>query len=89
VSSRVPNASQVAADELLVTFAPGTQTRVQQAMRSQSDMSLVGPQPGSHCTVPNDPDFRYQWYLDNVADGIVWATDHGSNAAEANSINPI
>jgi thermitase len=104
-------ASRVAAGELLVTFAPGAQGRVQQRMRSRSDMSLVGAlpdlpadlvrfvpgdrlraldwlraqrgvvsvqsnvaefpdqaacAPAGACVVPNDPGFRYQWYLDNA-----------------------
>jgi thermitase len=111
VASRVPVASRVAAEELVVTFAPGAQDRVQERMRSQSDMSLVGTlpdlpaalvrfvpgdraralewlrsergvdsvqsnvveypdqaacSPAGACDVPNDPGFRYQWYLDNT-----------------------
>ena len=111
VTSRVPVASQVAADELLVTFAPGAQGRVQRRIPSQRDLSLVGAlpdlpadlvrfaagdrmraldwlgaqrgvesvqpnvieypdqaacAPAADCTVPNDPAFPYQWYLDNA-----------------------
>jgi thermitase len=111
VSSRVPVASQVAADELLVTFAPGAQGGVQQRISSQRELSVVGAlpelpaelvrfaaghrvralawlhaqrgvesvqpnvieypdkaacEPASDCTVPNDPDFPDQWYLENA-----------------------
>jgi thermitase len=111
VTSRVPVASQVAADELLVTFAPGAQGRVQHRIPSQRDLRLIGAlpdlpadlvrfaagdrmralhwlrsqrgvesvqpnvieypdqaacAPAADCTVPNDPGFPYQWYLDNA-----------------------
>ncbi|HEY1776868.1 MAG TPA: S8 family serine peptidase [Solirubrobacteraceae bacterium] len=111
VSSRVPVASRVAADELLVTFAPGAQDRMQHRISSQRDVSVVGAlpdlpaelvrfgtgdrmralawlraqrgvesvqpnvieypdqaacAPAADCTVPNDPGFPYQWYLENV-----------------------
>jgi thermitase len=111
VASRVPVAARVAADELLVTFARGAQGRVQQQMRAQDDMSLIGALPdlpadlirfvpgdrtralgwlrgergvetvepnvieypdqagcglSAACTVPDDPGFRYQWYLENT-----------------------
>ena len=111
VSSRVPPTARVAADELVVTFAPGAETLTQRRMRSQGDVTLVGTLPelpadlvrfapgdrarvlhwlraqpgvqsvqpnavehpdqpacpsGLPCTLPDDPGFPYQWYLDNA-----------------------